>query len=63
MVGKNNIKNIISENIFLKKEIKNIKLNKNLTNKKVKLDEKITNNTLKLDKKIINNKAVGIWNK
>ena len=52
---KNNIKNIISENIFLKKEIKNIKLNKNLTDKKVKLDEKITNNTLKLDKKITNN--------
>ena len=35
---KNNIKNIISENKFLKKEIKNIKLNKNITDKKVKLD-------------------------
>ena len=52
---KNKIKNIISENKSLKKEIKNIKLNKQIINNGVKLDKKIINNEVKLDEKIINN--------
>jgi len=53
---KNKIKNIISENKLLKKEIKNIKLNKETINNEIKLNKQIINEEIILNKEIINDK-------